>query len=76
MVNYVRTRMKTCSVIGSIEGIDGKLYTLDKDKSNALNRYISSAFTQEDPNTEPVFYIDKSDDVPLLKLLHPLYLIN
>jgi len=32
--NYARNRMKTYPVIGSIEGIDGKLYTSDEDKSN------------------------------------------
>ena len=36
--NYARTRMKTRPAIGNIEGIDGKLYTSDEDKSNALNR--------------------------------------
>ena len=57
--------MKTRPAIGNIEGIDGKLYTSDEDKSNALNRFFSSVFTQEDPNTAPIFHIDKSDDVSL-----------
>ena len=63
--NYATTRMKTGSAIGNIEGIDGKLYISDEDKSNALNRYFSSVFTQEDPNSVPMFHIDKSDDVSL-----------
>ena len=63
--NYARARMKTRPAIGNIEGIDGKLYTSDEDRSNALNRYFSSVFTQEDPNTAPIFHIDKSDDVSL-----------
>jgi len=43
--NYARNyRIKTCPAIGSIEGIDGKLYTSDKDKSNALDKFFSSAF--------------------------------
>ena len=57
--------MKTCPAIGNIEGIDGKLYTSDEDKSNAFNRFFSSVFTQEDPNTAPIFHIDKSDNVSL-----------
>jgi len=40
--------MKTRPAIGSIEGIDGKLYTSDKDKSNILNKFFSSAFITED----------------------------
>ena len=63
--NYARTRMKTRPAIGNIEGIDGKLYTSDGDKSSALNRYLSSVITQEDPNTARIFQIDKSDDVSL-----------
>lgn len=63
--SYARNRMKTCPTIGNIEGIDGELYTSDEDKSNALNRYFSSVFTHEDPNTVPNFCIDKSDDVSL-----------
>ena len=63
--NYARNRMKTRPAYGNIEGIDGKLYTSDEDKSNALNRFFSSVFTQEDPNTAPIFHIDKSDDVSL-----------
>ena len=35
-LNYARNKMKTYPVIGSIESIDGKLYTSNKDKSNAL----------------------------------------
>ena len=57
--------MKTRPAIGNIEGIAGKLYTSDEDKSNALNKYFSSVFTQEDPTTAPTFHIDKSDDVSL-----------
>jgi len=34
--NYARNRMKTHPSIGSIEGIDGKVYVLDKDKSNTF----------------------------------------
>ena len=63
--NYARNRMKTRPAIGNIEGIDGKLYTSDKDKSNALNKFFSSIFAHEDPNTAPTFYVDKSDDVSL-----------
>jgi len=55
--------MKTRPVIGSIEGIDDKLYTSDKDKSNALNNFFSSAFTTEDVNTVPSFHVDKNDDI-------------
>jgi len=51
-------------VIGSIEGIDGKLYTSDKDKSNALNKFFS-VFTTEDPNTVPSFHVDENDDISL-----------
>ena len=68
--NYARARIKTRPAIGNIEGIDGKLYTSDKDRSNALNRYFSSVFTQEDPNTAPIFHIDKSDDVSLSSIKH------
>jgi len=45
--------MKTRPAIGSIEDIDSKVYTSDKDKSNALNKFFSSVFTTEDPNTVP-----------------------
>jgi len=38
--------MKTHPAMGKIEGIDGKLYTSDKDKSNPLNKFFSSTFTQ------------------------------
>ena len=44
---------------------DGKLYTSDIDKSNALNKFFSSIFTNEDPSTVPTFNIDKSDDISL-----------
>ena len=40
--------MKTRPSIGSIEGIDGKIYVSDKDKSNAFNKFFSSVFTVED----------------------------
>ena len=63
--NYARNRMKTRPALGNIEGIDGKLYTSDIDKSNALNNFFSSVFTNEDPSTAPTFNIDKSDDVSL-----------
>ena len=63
--NYTRNRMKTRPSIGSIEGIDGKLYTSDKDKSNAFNKFFSSVFTAEDPSTAPSFHVDKSDDISL-----------
>ena len=36
--NYARNRMKTRPALGNIEGIDGKLYTSDIDKSNARKR--------------------------------------
>jgi len=42
-----------------------KLYTSDKDKSNALNKFFSSVFTTEDPTTAPNFYVDKNDDISL-----------
>ena len=57
--------MKTQPALGNIEGIDGKLYTSDIDKSNALNKLFSSIFTNEDPSTAPTFNINKSDDVSL-----------
>ena len=57
--------MKTRPVIGSIKGIDGKLCTSDKDKSNAFNKFFSSVFTTEDPNTVPSFHVDKNDDISL-----------
>jgi len=63
--NYARNRMKTCPAIGSIGGIDGKLYTSDKNKSNALNKFFSGAFTTEDPNTIPSLHVDKNDDISL-----------
>jgi len=63
--NYVRNRIKTRPVIGRIEGIDGKLYSSDKDKSNALDKFFSSAFMTEDPNTVPSFHVDKNDDISL-----------
>jgi len=37
----------------------------DKDKSNALNKFFSSVFTTEDPNTVPSFHVDKNDDISL-----------
>jgi len=45
--------------------IDGKLYTSGKDKSNALNKFFSSVFMTEDPNTVPSFHVDKNDDISL-----------
>jgi len=45
--------------------IASKLYTSDKDKSNALNKFFSSAFMTEDPNTVPHFHVDKNDDISL-----------
>ena len=60
--------MKTRPAIGNIEGIDGKLYTSDVDKSNALNKFFSSVFTNEDPNTAPTFTVNKSDDVSLSRV--------
>ena len=52
--------MKTRPVIKSIKGIDGKLCTSDKDKSNALNQFFSSVFMTEDPNTVPSFHIEEN----------------
>ena len=43
-------------------------YTSDVDKSNALNKFFSSVFTNEDPSTAPTFNIDKSDDVSLYSI--------
>jgi len=63
MSNYARSRMKTRSAIGNIVGVYSKLYTSDVDKSNALNKFFSSVFTNEDPNTVSTFNVDKSDDV-------------
>jgi len=57
--------MKTRPAIGNIEGIDGKFYTSDVDKSNVLFQ----CFTNEDPNTVPTFNVDKSDDVSYPVLL-------
>ena len=57
--------MKTHPAIGSIEGIDGKLHTSDKDKSNALNKFLSSVFMTQDPNTVPSFHVDKNDVISL-----------
>ena len=54
--------MKTRPSIGNTEGIYGIVYTSDKDKSNAFNKFFSSIFIAEDPNTAPNFHIDKSDD--------------
>jgi len=42
-----------------------KLYTSDKDKFNALNKFFSSDFTTEDPNTVPSFHVNKNDDISL-----------
>ena len=73
--NYARNRMKTRPAIGNIEGIDGKLYTSDTDKSNALNKFFSSVFTNEDPSTAPTFNIDKSDDVSLSNITIDLSIV-
>ena len=45
--------------------MDGKLHTSDEDISNAFNRYFSSVFTHENPNTAPTFHVDKSDNTSL-----------
>jgi len=63
--------MKIGPVIGSIEGIDGKLCTSDKDKSNALNKFFSGVFTTEDPNTVPSLHVDK-----MMTFLCPVLLIH
>jgi len=63
--NYARNRMKTHPAIGSIEGIDCKLYTSDKDKSIVLNIFFACVFTTVDPNTVPSFHVDKNDDISL-----------
>ena len=65
--NYARSTMKTHPAIGNIEGIDGKLYTSDEDKSNALNRYFSSVFIHTRILTQHLsfIYVEKSDDVSL-----------
>jgi len=65
-------------MIGSIEGIDGKFYTSDMDKSNALDKFLSSAFTTEDPSTVPSFHVDKKMTFlcPVLLLIHLLCLKN
>ena len=49
----------------SIKGIDGKLYTSDKDKSNSLNKFFSIVFTAEDPSAMPNFHVDEDDDISL-----------
>jgi len=68
--------MKTHLAIGSIEeGVDGKLYTSGKDKSNALNKFFSSAFTTEDPNTVPRFHVDKNDDISLSNIIINLFVM-
>jgi len=58
--NYAQNRMKIRPSMGSVEGIDGKLYVSDKDKSNAFNKFFSSVFTAEDPSTVPNFHVNKS----------------
>ena len=58
--------METCPAIGSIECIEGKLYTSDKDKPNAFNKFFSSVFMTEDPNTVvPSFLVGKNDEISL-----------
>ena len=70
--------MQTRPAIGRIEGIDGKFCISDKDKSNALNKFFSSAFMTEDPNTAPSFHVDKMMTFlsPVLLLIHLLCLKN
>ena len=43
--------------------------SLDKDKSNALNKFFSSVFTTEDPNTVSSFHADKNDDISLSSII-------
>ena len=38
---------------------------ITEDKPNALNKFFSSAFTTDDPNTVPSFHVDKNDDISL-----------
>ena len=42
-----------------------QLYTSDKDKSNAVNKFFSGVFMTKDPNTVPSFHADKNDDISL-----------
>ena len=42
-----------------------KLYTSDEDRSNVLNKFFSSDFMTEDPNTVLSFHVDKNDDITL-----------
>ena len=58
--------MKTHSAIGSTEGIDGKLYISDKDKSNALYKFFSNVFMTEDPNT--VYQVHKNNEISLSRI--------
>ena len=69
--------METCPAIGSIEGIDGKLCTSDKDKSNALNKFFSSVLKTEDPNTVPSFHVDKNDGISLSSItINPFFVFE
>ena len=47
--------MKIRPTIGNIEGIDGKFFTSDEDKSNALDRYFP-VFLPERILTQHLFF--------------------
>lgn len=61
--SYARSRMKTCATIGSVEGIDRQLYHSDYHiaNSNSFNKFFSSVFTVENPDTVPIFTTGRGD---------------
>ena len=53
--------MKTCVTIGSVEGIDEQMHHSDYHRANAFNEFFSSVFTDENPDTAPVFTTGRGD---------------
>jgi len=66
--SYVKSRVKTCMNIGSIEGMDSQLHHSDCTKANAFNNLFSSVFIHEDSNTVPTF-ITGRDDLTILSCI-------
>ena len=62
---YINSRLKVRPTIDDLQCLDGSTAHTDKDKTEALNNFFTSIFTQENLSSIPSFTLDTT--VPLLQ---------
>ena len=62
---YIASKTLKKEGVSDLTDKDGVLKSNDKDKSNILNNFFSSVFTQEDNTNIPEFIYDKEINTPL-----------